>query len=303
MINFRVSTFLCAVMVLSCIPEGDGNTASASEGTTVGISITLSDGETLNFPTTSGNLPDTSTSEVGGSTEASSSGTTHPGPEDPWPCDPFLQDCPRGEKCLAYDDEGGNTWNHLKCVPVIPEPDSIGQECEGSANLEVPDTCEKGAMCWNVNLNTGKGTCVALCTGSFSDTKCADGFSCVLANYNVLNLCLPTCDPLDEFSCPSNNVCIYSWEDTSEFVCVSETENKQVFEPCEYLNQCALGLLCLPNIHAQECNEPNETQCCLPFCDLDQPICPGEGQECIPWFEKDEPIPVGLEDVGICMLP
>lgn len=50
------------------------------------------------------------------------------------PCDVFKQDCPEGEKCSAYADDGGTSWNASKCVPVNGDGQP-GEPCtvEGSA--------------------------------------------------------------------------------------------------------------------------------------------------------------------------
>src|SRR5690606_7229360 len=37
-------------------------------------------------------------------------------------CDVFAQDCPPGEKCTFWADDGGSSWNALKCVPVVDDP-------------------------------------------------------------------------------------------------------------------------------------------------------------------------------------
>jgi len=42
-------------------------------------------------------------------------------------CDPFLQGCPEGEKCVAYASTGGN-WDANKCVPVFGDA-GPGESC------------------------------------------------------------------------------------------------------------------------------------------------------------------------------
>ena len=37
-------------------------------------------------------------------------------------CNIITQDCPRGEKCAVWDEEGGSHWNATRCVPVPAQP-------------------------------------------------------------------------------------------------------------------------------------------------------------------------------------
>ena len=222
------------------------------------------------------------------------------GPE----CDNWAQDCPEGQKCSAYADNGGTSWNNLKCVPVEINGDAVGEPCtaEGGGVSGV-DSCESGAMCWDLNPETGQGTCVALCTGSAESSQCADSStSCVIANGGVLNLCLPQCDPLLQ-DCGADDLCLPNPDDADSFVCVLDAsgDGGKAFDPCEFANACDKGLICVDPGYATECDS-QALGCCLPFCDLQQIECPGAGQECIAWYEQGM-APPGYESLGLCGIP
>ena len=220
-------------------------------------------------------------------------------------CDVWAQDCPLGQKCSAYAVGGGTSWNATKCVPVARDPKQPGEPCmvEGSGVSGIDD-CDLGALCWDVDVEN-VGTCVALCKGAPDAPSCDDpATSCAIVNDGVLNLCLPTCDPLAQ-DCPmSDNVCIGHGPG---FLCVPDAsgEEGQQHDPCEYTNACDPGLVCIGPSAAVEC-DANSSGCCEPFCDLTDPDadanCGGQGQVCVPWYGEGT-APPGLENVGICTLP
>ena len=223
-------------------------------------------------------------------------------PEDMPPggeCDQWAQDCPAGQKCSAYADDGSTAWNNTKCVDVIGDPGLPGDACsvEGGGVSGI-DSCDVGVMCWDVDPNTSQGVCVALCTGTAEAATCEAGFSCAIAN-DVLNLCLPDCDPLAQ-DCPGDDLCLPS---DDHFICVLDAggDEGQAFDPCEFGNVCDKGLYCFDPGYASEC-DANASGCCLPFCDLSAPDCPGVGQECQAWYDGGT-APPGFESVGFCGLP
>jgi hypothetical protein len=217
-------------------------------------------------------------------------------------CDTFQQDCPPGEKCTSYANDGGGSWNAHKCTSVAPDPDQVGEPCtvEGGSTTGV-DSCDLGSMCWFVDENTLMGTCVAFCTGSPNAPICPADTSCINSNDGELALCLPTCDPLLQ-DC-AQGLCIGN-STGNNFVCVFDGSGAegQLFDPCQFLNACDPGLACLNPEAASEC-DPNEPGCCLPFCDLSLPPgCPGAMQVCTPWFGMDVPPPEYM-NVGFCSVP
>lgn len=172
--------------------------------------------------------------------------------------------------------------------------DSCTVEGGGTSGI---DSCIKGAMCWDTN-EENIGTCIALCSGTPEAPVCEKEFFCAIAN-DVLNLCLPGCDPLTQ-DCSGDNLCIPNGEN---FLCVLDAsgEEGQSFDPCEYGNSCDKGLTCMDPAFGMECT-PQATGCCLPFCDLTGPQCPGENQDCLAWFEEGM-APPGFENVGVCGIP
>jgi len=213
-------------------------------------------------------------------------------------CDLFEQDCPEGEKCNPWANDGGSSWNALKCVPVDPEPDDIDEPCtvEGSG-VSGLDSCVVGAMCWGVDAETGVGYCVPHCTGSDDAPTCADpSRQCSIAGDGVLALCLPQCDPLDVRSCPAAQGC---YSTGSGFLCAPDASGPKaggLFEACEYVNACNPGLSCA---QPHSACEPGSSGCCTPWCNLQAPDCP-EMTACIPFFGEGES-PPGYETLGLCL--
>jgi len=233
---------------------------------------------------------------------------------DDFECDPFTQDCPPGQKCLPWGNDGGS-WNATRCSPVADDPAAVGEPChvEGSYYSGIDD-CELGAMCWDVDPETNEGVCFAQCVGSLDDVEvliCEDpDHQCVLWSTTWeagLALCHPVCDPLLQ-DCPADQAC-YPQEHSGgwDWFCGNDASGDAgaYGDLCEYVNVCAPGLVC------QEGTVPGcegVWGCCTEVCDLSDPLgdaqCSGaaEGQQCLPWYEDDD-TPPGYEDVGVCTLP
>ncbi len=110
-------------------------------------------------------------------------------------CDIFMNDCPDGEKCNPWANDGGPIWNGIRCVPLDPNPGSPGDPClvEGS-NVSGIDTCSLGSMCFYVDPETNEGLCVETCGGSAEAPTCLEG-TCVVQYDGAVPLCFETCDP------------------------------------------------------------------------------------------------------------
>jgi len=110
-------------------------------------------------------------------------------------CDLFMDDCPVGEKCAPWANDGGDIWNASRCSPIAPDPGSPADPCvvEGSGVSGI-DTCVLGSMCFYVDPETNEGTCVEMCGGSEDDPTCLEG-TCISQYDGGLPLCFETCDP------------------------------------------------------------------------------------------------------------
>jgi len=320
----RLSRVLCGVLLLGCADRQLGGEASRDPAdTTSAGGGEDGGGDTAGVPTTSGApgstapQPDTTEATTAPQTDTGTStgGSESTGFEETcgficesdtedWttfePCDVFLQDCPEGDKCAAYAEGGGGSWNATKCVPVTGDGQA-GDPCmTDGGGISGLDDCAKGVMCWDVDENN-QGICVGLCTGSEFAPVCPEGFNCATSGEGVLNLCLPVCDALAQ-DCAGGDLCL-SIGDT--FACVLDYsgEEGQVFDPCEFANACDKGLLCLNSSAATEC-DPNAGGCCMPFCDLSKPevVCPGDGTVCQSLYAEDQ-APPDFKNIGICALP
>lgn len=286
-------------------PTGDPTAAETSGGMSETGGGETAEPVTSTAPPTTTADPDTGGNETGGSTGDNFIVTPDGGTGGVKECSNWDQDCPEGQKCMPWADNGSNAWNATKCVPVDPAKGQPGDACTTmGGGVSGLDTCDKGVMCWDVKPDTMKGTCVAQCTGSEAAPMCGQDTSCFVSNEGVLNLCLPLCDPLAQ-DCPNENLCIPNPQNNEVFACVLDASGDmgKTFDPCEFVNACDKGFLCANVALGSECMVQAKG-CCLPFCDLSDmdTMCPGAGQECIPWYEMDT-APPGFENVGICGIP
>ncbi|HWB73880.1 MAG TPA: hypothetical protein VG755_02970 [Nannocystaceae bacterium] len=221
-------------------------------------------------------------------------------------CDPFEQDCPRGEKCMPWADDGGDEWNANRCTPLAPLTGQVGDPCtvEGAATSGIDD-CELGAMCWHVDPDTNTGECVGLCAGNEGNPVCADPQTqCVIANAGVLTVCLPTCDPLLQ-DCAGTDGC---FPVSDFFACMPDRSDVlgAFGDPCESFDACDPGLFCAAPFVVPSCLGADG--CCSSFCDLNagdpDAQCAGQagGQSCLPWYAEGQ-APPGDEDIGACAIP
>lgn len=214
-------------------------------------------------------------------------------------CDIWDDDCPRGEKCMPWVNDGSGSWNATRCTPIARRPNEPGEPCtvvdSGTSGI---DDCEAGAMCWDVDGATNMGVCVALCDGPQQNPSCPDPTApcAYLGESAPFMLCLPYCDPLvqdcgDEFGCyPMEQGFYCAWDGSSD--------GGAAGDPCESLNGCDPGLFCASSGAIPGCRGQG---CCSPFCDTsdEEPLCPA-GLECVAWYEDGQAVP-GFELVGGCM--
>ena len=206
-------------------------------------------------------------------------------------CDPYEQDCPKGEKCTSYvQTPGGATVDATKCVPIIGD-DLWGEPCERMAEN---DTCAAGFFCMtNVSGNTGMGTCLEYCS---PEQPCEFGGECFSFNDGALPVCEITCDPILQ-DCPAGQGCYAAFDN---FVCAlpgAPDGQGADGDPCNTIQSCNPGLIC----RGGTANCP-EGACCTPVCELSGPAeqCEDPSEQCIQAL--DDP-PPGLMDVGFCGVP
>lgn len=322
----------CGLLVAGCGPiiggAPDGESSGETESTrTTGPASSTGDASTATVSTTSstttGGLPSSTvtTTTVGSSPTEPTDPTDDTGSETgddtlgkafichhctpdgggvSFECDVFEQDCRRGEKCTAWANDGGNSWNATKCVPVQPDPDGPGETCTvvGSGVSGV-DSCDLGSMCFYVDAETNVGRCVELCTGSEAEPVCGDGFVCSVSNAGSLNLCIESCDPLLQ-DCPDGEGCHPFGE---SFTCLPTTEEPGgQGAPCEFLASCQPGLFCIDALQLPACDAAG---CCTPFCSLDgDPSldCPDfPTTSCQPAYDEGL-APPGYENLGYCAI-
>ncbi len=286
---------------------GPGKADSAGESET-GLPGSTGVGHS-STPTTSG-PGDGPTSETGappddpgastGVDDGGSSGVPPiPGPPPvPEPCDPWLENCPAGLKCVPVDEFGAGTWDALRCRPVDPAGKQPGKGCSvADSELSGFDDCQFHALCLEVDGEL-HGRCYGMCTGSPGQPVCPEGLACAQHNQGLLNLCLTPCDPLDPITC-DGEVCIPNGQG---FVCALQElgVDGADAEPCDAVNGCDAGLVCADPASAPAHCDVEETGCCLPFCPTDDVnfVCPGS-TVCLPWFAEGA-APEGLEHVGVC---
>ena len=209
-------------------------------------------------------------------------------------CDPWTQDCPDTEKCVAYGSTGGN-WDANKCVPITGDG-AIGDPCTYSGTSDSMDNCGADSWCWNVNEEL-MGVCTGFCTGTPDDPMCDPGYGCSIANEGSIILCLLECDPLLQ-DCPTEgDWCFYDF--SGNFVCAFGTQDLPTGEPCGFINDCVGGNVCLDAMALPSCAGAS---CCAAYCDLADPQCATEGTECVSFFEEGT-APPQYVDVGVCILP
>lgn len=227
-------------------------------------------------------------------------------------CSFLAQDCPAGWKCAPWAEDGGSAFNAAKCVPIVEDPAQEGEPCQvvGSGTSGVDD-CDLGLICWYVVPQTGVGSCVPLCQGSWVDFYCVDpGQLCDVFADASLAICIEICDPLAPACAPEESCLPDYW---GGWACGNDHSGDMgaLGDPCSQTNECDPGLVCadaqsVP--HGEACADASG--CCSELCDLTDPAgdlqctAAADGAICRPWGDwLDEDPPVGLEHVGWCAFP
>jgi hypothetical protein len=219
-------------------------------------------------------------------------------------CDIWAQDCPEGEKCMPWANNGGDSWNATRCSPIDDNPGQPGDTCtvEGDGVSGI-DSCDIAAMCWDVDGETNTGICVGFCEGTEDAPFCSNpDEGCSISNDGVLILCLAYCDPLLQ-DCPDGSAC---YPEDNGFFCSPDASGPElgaIGDPCEYINVCDPGGWCAAAETQPDCG--GAIGCCAAYCDITDPdasaTCPA-GTECIAWHMEGT-APPGEEDIGVCVIP
>jgi hypothetical protein len=214
-------------------------------------------------------------------------------------CDPFLQDCPEGEKCTPWANDGGSAWNSFRCSPVAADPGQVGDGCEvEGSGVSGIDDCDVGLMCFGVDEATLTGTCHALCSGSPEAPICPEDSFCAISSGSALALCFDTCDPIAD-DCAAG-LCFPRYD---AFVCIDvEPGGQPQGTACDFAQDCVAGTTC---VAAEATGDCGGVGCCSSYCDLtaaepDLECAPLH--TCTPWFPPGE-APEAWTHVGICALP
>jgi hypothetical protein len=216
-------------------------------------------------------------------------------------CDPMAQDCPEGEKCVAYSTDGDGPpsapWDANKCVEETGDL-VAGDPCdiEGGKYTGIDD-CVAGTQCLMTDDDGFGGVCVEFCDSNMAcDQPTAQ---CNVVNNGALPLCLDSCDPLVQ-DCPEGQGCFNA---ASSFVCFkysAEGGEGTVGADCGFINACLPGNMCLDVAAVQGC-EPTNAGCCAPFCAISEGGATCQSmEECLLVID---PAPPGYGDVGVCSLP
>ena len=267
--SFLIPTLLLNILALSCFGGDTRNEVSTTIATTADVAAETTVSGTANESTagvTSGPMTPASTSNG----SESSGWSVDQGSQEGGDCDNWAQDCPEGQKCVAYASRGG-IFDATKCVNMTGE-DKPGDQCTSEGILSGIDSCVKGAVCWDLDQN-GIGTCQALCTGTPKAPKCEPPATCSLDN-GTLIVCLG-CNPLLQDCADPSDGC---YQLNNGFVCAPDVsgDKGQANDPCEFLNQCNKGLRCAEVALAGKGCEWGSSGCGTPFCKFTESVCPND---------------------------
>ena len=277
------------LLLPACIqPDAQSSTATSSNDTTTSSSTSGASSSTTVVGTSTGEAPTDITSFI----------TRPDGGSIDQECSIWDQDCPPGEKCNPRAVDGGSSWNGTRCFPLDPDPDAVGEPCTVTGSpVSGLDSCDVGAMCWDIDPTTQLGTCIAFCAGSPNAAFCASpDMHCRVSGDGILNLCVPNCDPQDAGTCATGHGCYPIYDDFTCAPDASGEDNGGPFDACEFVNACDPGSACGAAEAVGACSA-DASACCTPYCDLNAPSCP-KGTSCVPYYD-DVPRP-GYEDLGFC---
>ena len=106
-------------------------------------------------------------------------------------CSLVAQDCPEGEKCVPWANDGGTSFTATACRPVDPEPAGLDEGCSQHDPTLGIDSCDVGLVCW-APARSADARCVEICDPAGS-SACDNQQACVGCGQTLpsLGLCLP----------------------------------------------------------------------------------------------------------------
>lgn len=288
------------LLAFACGPGDSGGlvTAAESESSATGSGATSasssSSNESSESETQATTVPGTSfVPDDDGSCCGGEEGTSEWGVRCSFGCDPVVQDCPEGEKCVPYASTGESLNDH-RCVQVLGDL-GVGQACTLDDFVAGTDDCDISSYC--VASEDGPGYCRPFCTPGQDGPACPAGMACTAGPTDDFVICLPTCE-LPELSaaCDPGEAC-YLWPD-DPLVCLPEGD-AMPGQACTGANGCVAETYCVDGTLVIGCVDES---CCAPFCDLNDgglacAVLPGS--ECVALFEPG----FGPENHGLCLDP
>ncbi len=301
---------MALVLGLGCGPAATGESAEAGEtgtpgsttsdaptssttepGTTAGTSVGTSIGTSAEETTTSDDESSSSAS-VGFLVDPDGGGTACFATSY---CDVWGQDCPEGEKCIAWSADGDHDLAGCvltRCAVLAPDPVPPG----GTCTVEVGpwsglDDCDVGAYCWGVDPVTLEGLCISNCGGSEANPVCPDELECFIGYGGWITACVRGCDALVP-TCGDAATCTTTDGDPS--VCLPSSFGVATGQAvgCDHTVGCGEGFACVATDRVAGCEDPSS--CCTALCDPEAPTCDVATPVCTPL--------AGAETVGACTL-
>ncbi|MCA9684961.1 MAG: hypothetical protein KC457_22455 [Myxococcales bacterium] len=297
----RAVRLSCLLLCLSACPDLEDPGNDDVDPSTTDETTTTSDEESTSTSTT-----DTSTEE---STTANFITTDDTG--DPaMQCEPILQNCPEGEKCVWAVPEGGYQRREgAICIPITGDiqpfepcslPTGFGQQ--------ISDDCGPESYCLEVYQTADHGFCMPFADGKGPDDVNCDAYpGTVYVTENGSSFpdaCMfHECNPLMlAETCPADMTCVFypaQLYATNLCLHVPPDFNLSVGAACDF-GDCGKGKLCAPTEWLPDCADE---RCCTEWCDLNNPSCATPGTECVffpTWGEFDNP---DYQNLGACVLP
>ncbi len=253
--------------------DAETTTSTGSAPTTTGTSPLPSSStvaETTSEPdgtSSSGGVePSDSEDDETGNTGTGCGFTCPPAAPPPPTCSLSSQDCPEGEKCTVWANDGDLLLNAPRCAPLARNPAGLGEPCivEGHEVAGIDD-CDLGLKCHDADHRTMEGTCVAICS-AYGDSVCPPQTLCIEPAVSGIGLCKQPCHPLQD-DCGPNEGC---YPAGLAFACLPAALEQDVGDPCRSDAYCRPGLACLSATEIADCETEN---CCAAYCDLDAPEC------------------------------